>query len=163
SAFPADGSTLNSIAAALTINVGSGDDAKLLVTKLGGGSFTSTLTSGAGTVSGGFVTPTGPVVAGMTWTLKLDTASFSYTAKGGDNLYSVSAGIAAAVNAAGTAFSASPIGDRLTAYDTHDATSNTGKLTSTALIGFNPTTTGIVYSGVESLTVLLGSGNDNVF
>src|SRR5205823_7274857 len=74
------------------------------------GIFTALFTAGGGTVSGGVATVSGTVAPGATWTLSLGGTPYSYSAAAGDTLHSVALALAAAINHAGSTFSASVAG-----------------------------------------------------
>src|SRR5207253_2599692 len=105
SVMPSGDSTVSQINAALSVDAGTGNDARILLVQQNSHPFTATVTSGSGSSSGGWVTLSGAVVAGGAWTLRLvDSAtspaydrSFTYVAKSTDTLYTVAAALAALV------------------------------------------------------------------
>ena len=162
SSTPTATSTLNGILAALTINAGSGTDARIAVIKQDLGAFTAAITSGTGTIVNGVITLSGTVAAGSVWTITLNGQAFTYTATAGDNLYTVAMGLAAAVNNSGAGFTATPSADTLNAYDSGD-TRRPGQADRDGADRSRDGGAGIGYSGVEALDIRLGGGDDTFF
>ncbi|MDX6411834.1 MAG: mucin9, partial [Gaiellaceae bacterium] len=167
------GDTLFAVAAniAAAVNAGTAGfhatlnaDGTLALTKPTSASFTTTLTGPGSTISsdgasGHTATTTlSGYATGVTWTLKLDAATFTYTSKTGDTLTSVAAALATAINnnvAAG--FHATPAGAVLTLTKPFSSTFTSAVSTGTGSVATtDDTTRGHFATATLTAPVLVG-------